>query len=100
MVQKRYELNALLKDITTNVYFQPPTNKALEYPCIVYKLSTIDIKHGNNLPYKWAKRYSITVIDRNPDSSIPDEICKLSTASFDRMFVADGLNHWVINIYW
>jgi hypothetical protein len=80
------------------VYFQPPPNFMLSYPCIVYNRSNIRTKHGDNIPYALFKEYTVTVIDPNPDSAIPDKIAKLSQSQFDRHFTSDNLNHDVFNI--
>ena len=42
---------------------------------------------------------AVTVIDRDPDSDIPNLVAALPTSSFNRFFVADGLNHTVYTIY-
>lgn len=97
----RLQLQEILKAIlgSSNVYFQPPPGVQMKYPAIVYKRDRIDIQHADNKPYKNAKRYQITVIDRNPDSDIPDKVAALRTCSFDRSFTADNLNHDVFNLY-
>lgn len=95
------ELQFLLEQLlgTTNVYFQPPDDKQLVYPCIVYQLDGVKTKYAGNLPYWNAKRYLITYIDRRPDMYIPDKIAQLRTASFNRFFVQDNLNHWAYRVY-
>lgn len=95
------ELQFLLEQLlgSTNVYYQPPEDKKLEYPCIVYQLDGVKTEYANNLPYWNAKRYLITYIDRYPDMYIPDKIALLRTASFNRFFVSDNLNHWVYRVY-
>lgn len=82
-----------------NVYFQPPVNIQMKYPCIVYKRDYASTDHANNLPYRNTKRYAVTVIDQNPDSLIPDKIAKLPLCSFSRFYTADNLNHDVFNLY-
>lgn len=95
----RLSLHTLLTGFAMYVYFQPPSSVNMSYPCIVYELDDINTDFANNLPYKFLKRYKVTVIDRNPDSSIPDEIAKLPRTSFDRFYTADNLNHYAFNIY-
>ena len=73
----RLELQKLLENVTTNVYFQPPTNVQLKYPCIIYKRDFADTKFADNEPYGYKRRYMITVIDQNPDSEIPEKIAAL-----------------------
>jgi hypothetical protein len=71
----------------------------MQYPCIVYKRDSADSEFAGNLPYRYTKRYQVTVIDQDPDSDIPDQIAKLPLCRFDRHFTADNLNHDVFNMY-
>ncbi len=82
-----------------NVYFQPPPNIQMVYPCIVYRLANINSDHADNQPYLISDQYSVTVIDRNPDSDIPAKIAKMRSSSFAQRFTKDGLNHTIFNIY-
>lgn len=97
----RLQLQSLLEELlgSRNVYFQPPTGMTMKYPAITYSLDRININHADNKPYKHAKRYQITIIDRNPDSEIPDKVAQLPTCSFDRSFPAENLNHTVFNLF-
>lgn len=97
----RSELQALLIEIleTENVYFQPPPTVVMNYPCIVYHREYMQIKHADDKPYSHKKRYQVTVIDRNPDSVIPDKVAELPMCSYDRFFTADDLNHDVFRLY-
>lgn len=82
-----------------NVYFQPPANVQMQYPCIIYKKDQARTEFAGNSPYRFTKRYQVTVVDRNPDSVIPDKIALLPMCTFDRHFVADNLNHDVFTLY-
>jgi hypothetical protein len=97
----RLELQTLLEGVlgSTNVYFQPPPNVQMNYPCIVYRRNNADTKFADNNPYGYTKQYSVTVIDRNPDSDIPDKIAALPRCSFNRHYVINNLNHDVFNLY-
>jgi hypothetical protein len=97
----RIELQTLLVSLlgSTDVYFQPPSTIQLTYPCIIYKRSDIKTKFANNSPYALKKEYTVTVIDKNPDSLIPDKVALLPECTFDRHFTADNLNHDVFTIY-
>lgn len=98
----RLELNALLAAAlgSSNVYFQPPESVRMHYPCIVYKLNSDDVNYANNRVYRKAKRYDVTVIDRNPDSAIPDRVAAAFNGKIDRCYTADNLNHYSITIYY
>lgn len=98
---QRLDLQSLLEDIlgSRNVYFQPPPTVQLKYPCIIYKRDYAKTQFGDNQPYLKSKRYMVTIIDRDPDSKIPDKVSNLPMCLFARHFVADNLNHDVYNLY-
>lgn len=100
-MSRRIALHKILVDIlgSTNVYFQPPSTIQMKHPCIVYERSNEESIHADNLKYNALKRYTVTVVDKDPDSLIPDKIGELPLTSFDRHFVADNLNHDVYSIY-
>ncbi len=95
----RLELHALLTGLDITAYFQPPSAVDMAYPCIVYRLDDIDTKFANNAPYGLQKRYMLTVIDRDPETAIPDQVAALPSVSFDRFYTMDNLNHYVFRIY-
>lgn len=95
----RLELQSLLESITENVYYQPPAGSEMQYPCILYIREGSAAEHADNLMYRNTKRYQVTVIDRNPDTTIPDAVENIRLSRFDRFFVADNLNHFVFSLY-
>lgn len=95
----RQQLQELLETFCDHVYFQPPTNVTMEYPCIIYHRDYADTKFAGDIPYRYVKRYMVTVVDRDPDSAIPDKIATLSMCVFNRFYTADGLNHDVFNLF-
>lgn len=99
MARSREQLQTLLSDLEGVVaaYFQAPTT--MEYPCIKYERSNSRAFHADNLLYLLYKRYTVTVIDRDPDSLIPDQVEALPHSRFDRKYVVDGLNHFVFDLF-
>ena len=97
----RLELQTILEEIlgSSDVYFQPPANVQMNYPCIVYKRDDADTRFAGNKPYLHVKRYMVTVIDRNPDSGIPDKVAQQPMCLFNRNYAANGLHHDVFNLY-
>lgn len=97
----RLELQEILETIlgSQNVYFDPPENYKIQYPCIVYERSSSNTIFADNLPYRYKKRYTVTIIDKDPDSEIPDKICELPMTLFDRHFCSDNLHHFVLTMY-
>jgi hypothetical protein len=97
----RLQLQHLFETLlgSRNVYFQPPANVQMQYPCIVYELDTVESLFADNKPYRHTKRYQVTVIDSDPDSGLPDKIAELPLCSFQRHYTADNLNHDVFNLF-
>ena len=95
------ELQFLLETIlgSSNVYFQPPGDVKLQYPCIVYQLDYVRSMFANDRPYAHHKRYSLTYISRSPDQFIPDKIADLPMCAFNRFYVSDNLNHYSYRLY-
>lgn len=96
---QRSELQTLLETFCDHVYFQPPVNVKVEYPCIIYKRDFAATKFADNNPYGNIIRYLITVIARDPDSDIPAKVAALPRSIFNRFYTADTLNHDVFHVY-
>lgn len=95
------ELQALLKALegVRDAYIQAPT-EGMEYPCIMIERgSPSSVWQADNGTYYLKKAYTITVIDRAPDSPIPDLVEGLQYVQFDRFFRTDGLNHFVFQMF-
>lgn len=85
---------------TSNVYYRAPSS-GMKYPCIKYEFSGNRTFHADNAKYLGKKRWTLTVIDQDPDSEIPKSIEEnLAYSTFDRTYESDGLNHFVLNVYY
>lgn len=98
-MDRRLELQTLLETLCPNVYFQPPSTITMVYPAIRYFQDDEDALFASNRPYRRQKRYQVTVIDRKPDSDIPDKVADLPLSKFNRFYAADNLNHTVYTLY-
>lgn len=93
-------VEALPAESRKNIYFQPPAGFKIEYPCIIYSEVMPDMIKANNMNYVITKQYRVTVIDRNPDTTIPFlisskfQMCRI----LDRSII-DNLNHIYLEIY-
>lgn len=96
------ELQAKLEELlgSRNVYYQPPASLKMKYPAIRYETIDIEKKYANNLSYLYRTRYQLTVISKEPDHEVIRKILDLPLSSFGRHYVADNLNHDVINLYY
>lgn len=86
-------------DYSHHVYFQPGSNVTMQYPAIVYERDSSDSTFADNRPYYYQHRYTITVIDKDPDSAIPDKVAHLPMTIMDRHFVSDNMHHDVFLMY-
>ena len=97
----REELHRLLKVICPNVYFQPPSNVMLKYPCIVYRKSGSSSLRANNRNYVTTPEYAMTVIDRDPDSQLPQHILgSFAMCEDGTVYVVDGIYHTPITLHY
>lgn len=99
----RKTLHELLSKVlgSNNVYFQPPEKYMMKYPCIVYELDRIQTKKASNRLYKTNRKYTATIIDKNPDSVLPDAMLEfLPLCSHSRTFKSENLYHYVFTIYY
>lgn len=97
----RLSLQEELELFTENVYFNPPKSLIMKYDCIRYKLSGIDTSIANNKTYRATNEYELIVISEDPDCEIPSKLmAHFPMCSFVRFYIADGLNHFVLKLYY
>lgn len=98
----RIDLQNTLETIlgSRNVYFQPPSSIKMSYPAIVYSLDKIQTLKADNEKYKLNKRYSITLIHKNPDNPIVDKLLELKYCALNRTYTSDNLYHYVFELYY
>lgn len=98
-LQSKLELEIIESGVSGVVYFQPPEDVRMVYPCVVYHRDSASYSHADNNPYRFEQRYELTVIDRASDSPIVDRIKMLPKTFYVRGFESDGLHHDIFNIY-
>lgn len=99
--EAREALQARLELIlgSDKVYFQPPENIQMEYPCIVYKRDSAETLFADNNPYRYEQRYQVTYISRNATDQARMKIAALPTCLFVRHYTVKNLNHDVFTLY-
>lgn len=98
-MNRRLVLDKQLRQICTNIYYQPPSNIKLVYPCIIYSLEKDHVDYANNENYNLKNQFQILLITKNPEDSIHDLIRKLKFCRFDRRYVVDSLYHDSFTIF-
>lgn len=101
MARPRLELHEKFCEIlgSRNCYYRPPVKFKMKYPCIRYERSAIEDRRADNTAYLTMNRYTVTVVDPDPDSKIPEKVLALPYCSSDREYALEGLNHFVFTIY-
>lgn len=97
----RLGLQQKLEDIlgVRHVYFQPPETLKIEYPAVIYRLSSISDRRADNCLYKDDWQYEVILVDKQPNSQYIEKILALPKCRFGRHYVAENLNHYIFYIY-
>lgn len=72
----------------------------MNYPAIVYSLDDIDPVYANGGVYLSLIKYSVIVIDDDPDTEIVGKVSTLPLCRFVRPYVSNNLNHYVFELYY
>lgn len=100
-MNKRLQLHSELLKFLPNVYFQPPANIKMIYPCIVYTKTGKNRHFADDVIYLSQQGYNITVIEPNPDSDVADSIEEhFQSCVISQYYTADNLNHTILSLYY
>ena len=97
----REDLDKLFCDTLESeyVYYQPPENLQIRYPCLIYSASGNFERHANNKTYHRRREYSVLYITRDPDDATIDRIADLPLCKMGAPYTADNLHHYPYTIY-
>lgn len=101
-MDRRLILQELLEKIpeVKKVYFQPPANVHMVYPCIRFYRGRPRTAKADNLTYRFTQGYELIVIDPNPDSQIARYIVEnFQMAEENNTYVSNNLYHTPITLY-
>lgn len=98
-LQLQSELEELLG--SENVYYQPPENLVMKYPCIRYNLNSGSTRFADNRPFTFDKEYTITLISYTSNEEMVKKIAMhFPKSRYDRQYKADHLVHDVYTIFY
>lgn len=100
---RRADLHKILVSAlgNNNVYFQPPANVKLSYPAIVYHLGGIQTLKADNTNYQKNRKYTITLIHKDPDNDVVEKLLDLKYSSMvSKPYISDGLYHYVFEVFY
>lgn len=103
----REKLHKIFEDImeecgfSKNVYFQPPENLKINYPCIIYHRQYLDGVKADNITYLVNRQYRLTYIDRSPiNDGVIERLLNLPNCRYISHSVVDNLNQDTFEIYY
>ena len=103
-MKSRLDLQNDLVDIlgSNHVYFQPPEDCKIKYPCFIYERNNVNVKHADDVKYIKAMQYELMYISKDPDTNdlIAKVLDSFKYCSHIRHFVSDNLNHEVFDLYY
>jgi len=100
-MDRRLELHDKLLGFVPNVYYQPPSNIQMKYPCIVYRKSGKNRHFANDVVFLSQQGYTLTVMDKDPDSTIADNIeSDFQYCAITNYFTVDELHHTTLSLYY
>lgn len=91
----------LEKIVGKNVYFQPPASVLLNYPCVIYGLSGVDIKRADDTIYRYTNKFDLLFIYKQSNIEIIGTVLRaFPMCSVSRIYVADNLYHYAFSLYY
>lgn len=98
-MNSRLKLHSVLLNYLPNVYYQPPSNIKMNYPCIIYSKSGKIRNYADDIIYRNRQQYSITVIEVDPDSEVADRMeLEIPSCVISQYYTVDNLNHTTLNL--
>lgn len=101
-MDRRLNLQKLLEEVpkVRKVYFQPPENLKMEYPCIRYYRVRPSTDKADDMTYRFTQCYELIVIDSDPDSQIARYIVEnFQMAEMNTTYASNNLYHTSITLY-
>lgn len=100
----RWELDDKLRNLLPenwHLYFQPPGEEGLKYPCLLYTKSSGDTLFANNKDYMYHRQYELTFIYEDPDDETPRNVMRqLDYCRANRHFITNNLHHDTMVLYY
>lgn len=98
----REELDAILCETlgSPHVYFQPPENLKIKYPCIIYSFNGFYEQYANNKTYHRRREYNLLYITHDPDDEMIEKLADLPLCDLGKPYTAENLHHYPYTIYY
>lgn len=101
-MSSRIKMGEKLKTVpgVKRVYFRPPPNVKLEYPCIIYNREEMDTESADDRHYLIYDKWAVTAIGFKSDDDIPRWILSnFPKSRHTQSYNSDNLLHDRFRIY-
>ena len=98
----RKTLHAKLCEIlgSSNVYFQPPEDLKMTYPCIRYAYSGVSERRANDALYDYTMQYTMVLITKKESIDLAMEFVKqIPMCRLERPYTGGNLYHYQFTLY-
>lgn len=83
------------------VYFQPPANIRMVYPCIRFSKGRPRLHKADNKAYRFTQGYELIVLETDPDSPIAKYIVEnFPMSEINTTYSSNNLYHTSITLYY
>lgn len=98
---KRIELHNKLLSSTTilNVYFQPPENIKIVYPCIIYERQLFKPRYADDTMYSNNVCYKVILVDSKPNNENLNNLLIIKNSKYVNHYYKNSLHYDVFSIY-
>ena len=101
-MKTRAEVQKLLEEVlgSKNVYFQPPPNTSIKYPCFVFKFNKFHRRNADNTPYILTGCWEVHHMYKSVNNDLKEKMLFIAPwVEYDRRIVADGVYNDYYTIY-
>lgn len=81
-----------------NLYFRPPSSLMITYPCVIYDLKVVDVRHSDNQVYSDGERYEVSYITSTQDDRNWTRLRDIPGSRWIRNFNKENLYHHIFEI--
>lgn len=84
----------------TRVYFQPPSNLELQYPCFVYQYENSVPVRADNTVHRFTDRYQVSYLTKKPLDTTYVKLLEDPLITFTSRYVSENIYHNVMTVYY
>ena len=100
MDDDRLQLHQMLVDVFVGftLYFNPQSKLILEYPCILYELQDLPVRHASNVAYSVGSVFKVTMMYVGQPPIDPKKMYTIRGASYATSFTKDDVTHVIFDV--